>query len=146
MQLILALVSLLILMSPLEAQWKQLPETGSQPQQLTDRTGLAGQSGTGPELAAELVDPSANAKQHRAVVAVRIAGVELVNSNTAISALKLNEGHIQYQVDDQPAIDSTSTRMQFDNLSPGEHHIQAVLVDNDNHPVAEEATFTVYIP
>lgn len=41
------------------------PATGSPPNELADRTQLAGQSGLGPLLIAELVEKEANAKSHR---------------------------------------------------------------------------------
>ena len=135
-----------ILVLPLAAQWREQPETGSQPERLDDRTTLAGQSGLAPSLSASLADPHGNARQHRAVVQVETEGIRLVSQAGEGTAPKLDEGHLQYRLDSSAPLESTSTSMQFDNLSPGEHHIQVMLVGNDNRPAGPSKTLTISIP
>lgn len=130
---------------PAYAQWKQPPGTGSPPQNLPDRTPLVGQSGMGPFLKASLVNKENNAKNHRAVIEVQTDGVELV-SGTSGSDVKLDQAHLQYQLDDGPVQNSTARTWTFDNLKPGKHEIHVSLAANDNHPVGKGATLTVTVP
>lgn len=127
-------------------QWRELPSTGSPQNQLPDRTTLTGQSGMGALLTAELLDEESNAKQHKAVIKVNTDGVRMVNAAADHSPPKLDEAHLQYQLDDQPVQNTTSKTWSFENLSRGEHIIHVKLVGNDNKPLAKTATLRVKIP
>ena len=130
----------------LHGQWKQLPATGSPPERLPDRTTLAGQSGLGPLLTAKLIDKEENAKQRRAVIEVQTDGVQLVDPNVVGREPKLDQVHVQYRLDDNPAQNSASKSWTFENIPPGEHEIHVRLAANDNHPVGMSTTLKVKIP
>lgn len=146
--LFFAIVALgvLLLAPKAECQWKQPPSTGSPESHLPDRTKLAGQSGTGPLLTARLLDKEANAKKHRVVVEVQTDGVELVDATAVQNEPRLEEAHIQYTLDDQPAHNSTSKTWTFENLSPGEHRIQVTLASSDNRKIGKGTTLMVEVP
>lgn len=127
-------------------QWKELPATGSPTERLPDRTTLAGQSGLGPLLIAKLVDEAANAKQHKAVVDVQTDGVRLVDPEAVHHKPKIDEAHIQYQMDGGAVQNSTSETWTFQHLSRGEHHIVVALATSDNHPIGKAKRLRVRVP
>ncbi|MFB3813302.1 MAG: hypothetical protein ACE14L_04250 [Terriglobales bacterium] len=128
------------------AQWKQAPSTGAQPRFLDDRTTIVGQSGLGPMLKADLVDAKANARQRKAVVDAKTDGVQLIEPAPANYVTRLDQAHLQYQLDGGTVIDTVSTRMTFSDLTPGRHHITVRLADNGNHGWGQPVTLTVDIP
>ncbi len=129
-----------------QAQWTEPPATGSPTNHLPDRTNLAGQTGLGPLLIARLLEKQANAKQHRAVVAVQVDGVRLVDPETGHRQPKLDEAHIQYQVDRQPPQHTTDRQWTVNGLSSGEHHIRVQLAASDGRQVGRSTTLKVEIP
>lgn len=100
-------------------QWREPPATGSPSDELPDRTVLAGQSGSGPLLIAEVANPGENSKRHIAVVKVQTDGLKIVDPETARHEPRLDEAHVQYQMDGGPVYDSTSLSWTFQNLSSG---------------------------
>lgn len=128
------------------SQWAQMPMTGSQPRILTDRTMMAGQSGLGPLMTADFVDKYANAGERRAVIDVHTDGVQMVDPAGTGNMPSVSQAHVQYQVDDGTPVNTTSRRIQLDNLSPGEHHIQVALAGNDNKPMGRETMLNLHIP
>lgn len=137
---------IVLLLSPVLAQWREKPMTGSQPEMLPDRTDIAGQSGLGALITAQLVDEHANARQHRAVVQVQTDGLQIIDGASANYAPRLNQAHIQYQLDAGAPADTTSRRIELAGLSPGEHQIRIALVGNDNKPIGHQSTLKVHIP
>jgi hypothetical protein len=130
----------------LRAQWKEKPMTGSQPNVVTDRTTVAGQSGMAADVRARPVDVHDNAKQHKAVVKVETEGVQLVESSGTSDGLRLDQAHLECRLDDREPIQSTSTTMTFDNLAPGIHVVRDTLVDGANKPVSDSQTLTLRVP
>lgn len=128
-----------------QAQWKQLPTTGSPEDRLPDRTTLAGQSGLGPQLTAEMVDKDANAKKRRVVVQVQTDGVEMVDP-VSVNEPNLGQAHIEYRLDNGPAQQTTSKTETFETLPPGWHRVYVRLLSNDNHPIGKPTTLSVHIP
>ncbi len=120
--------------------------TGSQPNQLPDRTVLAGQSGLGPNLTAQLVSEHANARQHKAVIKAQVDGVELVDPGSTNRVPKLDQAHIECRLDERPAVHTASTTIQFDNVPRGDHEIHVALVGNDGKPMGEETTLKLRVP
>lgn len=129
-----------------QAQWKQLPTTGSPEDRLHDRTILAGQSGLGRQLTAELVDEDANARKHRAVVQVQTDGVEMIDAPDANYEPKLEQAHLEYRLDSGPARQTTAKSYTFEDLPPGRHLIYVRLMANDNEPVGKPTTLVLHIP
>jgi len=127
-------------------QWKELPATGSPPNHLADRTTLAGQSGVGPLITATLVDKDRNAQQHQAVVDVQTDGVRIVDPASVNHEPRLDEAHIQYQLDKHPIQNSTSMTYVFRNLASGEHTIHVGLAASDNQQLGKRQTLKVTIP
>ncbi len=141
-----AALAMLLIAPAAECQWKQPPSTGSPENHLPDRTKLAGQSGMGPLLTARLLDKEGNAKKHRAVIEVQTDGIRLVESASAPNETGLDDAHIQYRLDDQPAENTTSKRWTFENLSRGEHRIRVNLASSDDRKVGEGTTLKVHVP
>jgi hypothetical protein len=98
-------------------QWAQMPTTGAQPQTLTDRTIITGQSGLGPLITAEFMDKKHNASKRRAIIDVHTDGVQIIDPAKADYAPALSQAHIQYQVDGGTLVKTTSRRIEIDNLS-----------------------------
>lgn len=127
-------------------QWKQPPATGSPSNRLPDRTTLAGQSGMGALLMVKLVDPRANAQNHKAVVEVQTDGLKIVDPAAANYEPKLDEGHIQYRLDNGQIQNTTSKTWTFGHLSRGEHVIRVALASNDGHQLGSEKTLKIKVP
>jgi hypothetical protein len=113
---------------------------------LPDRTDIAGQSGLGALITAQLVDEHANTRQHRAVVQVQTDGVQIIDAASANYAPRLNQAHIQYQLDGGAPADTTSRSIELAGLSPGEHQLRIALVGNDNKPIGHQTILKVHIP
>jgi hypothetical protein len=126
-------------------QWKEPPATGSPTNALPDRTTLVGQSGLGPMISATLVDATANAKAHKAVVQVQTDGVSIIDPATHKQP-KLDEAHLAYQLDEHDRIDSTSLTCTFADLRTGDHRIHVLLMSNDNHSMGKEQLLKVHVP
>lgn len=141
-------VLLTLILSPVLgwSQWREPPATGAPANELPDRTTLAGQSGLGALLIADLANKEQNAKEHRAVIQVQTDGVKIVDPASVHYEPRLDEAHIRYQLDNGPANDSTSKTWIFDNLSPGEHRIKVTLESSDNQRMGKGKLLKVHIP
>jgi hypothetical protein len=142
---------LLLFLIPLLAgtahgQWKEPPATGSPENTLADRTTLAGQSGLGPLLIAKLVDTDANSRKHRIVVQVETDGVRIVDAAAANHEPKLDEAHIEYRLDSDAPVESTSKTWTAQDIPSGEHRIRVALVSSDNHQMGKEKVLKVHVP
>lgn len=131
---------------PAYGQWKELPATGSPSNRLPDRTTLTGQSGQGPLLMVKLVEPEHNAQNHKAVVEVQTDGLKIVDPAAADNEPKLDEGHIQYRLDNGAIQNTTSKTWTFGHLSRGEHLIRVALASNDGHQLGSEKALKVKVP
>lgn len=131
---------------PTYAQWKELPATGSPSNRLADRTTLTGQSGQGPLLMVRLVDVEDNAQNHKAVVEVQTDGLKIVDPAASKDEPKLDEGHIQYRLDNGQIQNTTAKTWTFGHLSRGEHLIRVALASNDGHQLGSEKTLKVKVP
>jgi hypothetical protein len=128
------------------AQWKEPPATGSPSSELPDRTTLAGQAGLGPLLVASLVNPDMNARNHKAVIEVQTDGLKIVDPAAVNDEPSVDEGHIEYRLDNGPIENTTSKTWSFEHLSAGEHLIRVALVTSDNHQIGKESKLRVKIP
>jgi hypothetical protein len=127
------------------AQWKEPPATGSPVNRLPDRTTLAGQAGMGPLLIAKLVQPQLNASNHRAVIEVQTDGFKIVNPAVEREP-RIDEGHIQYRLDNGAIQNTTSKTWRFEHLSPGWHVVRVALATSDNHQLGREKRLKVNVP
>jgi hypothetical protein len=59
---------------------------------------------------------------------------------------KAGQGHLHYQVDDDPIVATTAKKLSFHALSSGKHTIKVVLAGNDHSPLGPEQTLDVNIP
>lgn len=128
------------------SQWREPPATGSPSNELPDRTTLAGQSGLGPLLIADLVDKDQNAARHKIVVKVQTDGVKIVDPAAANHEPRLDEAHIQYQLDGEPPYDTTSKTWTFQNVPSGEHRIKVTLASSDNQQMGKGKLLKIRIP
>jgi len=127
------------------AQWKEPPSTGSPQSRLEDRTYMAGQSGMGATITAQLEDAAENAKHHKIVVRAQTDGVTL-RPRQVSSQPNLDEARIQYQLDTQMPENTSSHTWTFARVSPGSHTVTVRLVDGDNKVLAEPSALTVQVP
>lgn len=112
------------------------------------RHGMAGASmGSGKaQLQASLVDEQKRAQEGEATVKVRVSGVKLTDPDSANEQPKEGEAHIHYRLDDGPTVATTATKLEFHDLTPGEHSITVMLSGNNHEPLGAEQTLTVTIP
>lgn len=92
----------------------------------------------------ELVSPAAGAKVPAGDVSlsVKTTGLKFVMpSNTLVPG----EGHVHFELDDEPVMMSTTPDYVYEGVSAGEHKLTAELVQNDTKPfsppVKQEITF-----
>ena len=97
-------------------------------------------------LTAKLVDPEKKAQEKAATVQVQVSGVKLIDPAAAKEQPRKGQGHLHYQVDGGPVIATTSTKLSFHELTPGEHQIVVTLAANDHKPLGPQQTVTVRIP
>jgi hypothetical protein len=141
-----AILLLLCSCLPAYSQWKEPPATGSPSNQLPDRTTLAGQAGLGPVLIVRLIDPKANAQNHKAVIEVQTDGLKLVDPAAVNHEPRLDEAHIQYRLDNGPIQNTTSKTWIFENLSAGNHLIRVALATSDDHQLGREKSLRLKVP
>ncbi len=138
------IATLLFAAMSLSAQWAQNPTTGSSPEQLPDRTKLAGMTGLDPELKADFVDKSQNAKEHKVVVRADVWGVDLVppeaNSQQNGTAL------LSFVLDHNPPVKTNQQEYTFDNVSPGQHTVTVRLLSPDGQEIGSNVVLGVHIP
>ncbi len=127
------------------AQWAQNPTTGSNPEQLSDRTKIAGMTGLDPELKAGFVDKGSNAKEHKAVVRADVWGVDLVSSQSGTEAASTG-AFLSYVLDHNPPIRTDQKEYTFDNLAPGQHTITVRLLSADGQTIGSNVVMGIHIP
>lgn len=96
-------------------------------------------------LKAMLVDPEIKAQKREATIKVTVTGVDLVDPATAHEQPKNGQGHLHYQVDNGPVIATTTTKLSFHALTPGQHTIKVMLAANDHSPLGPHETLNVTI-
>jgi hypothetical protein len=97
-------------------------------------------------LKADLVEPEKKAKDKSATVKVEVTGVEMVDPATVNEKAKAGQGHLHYQIDDDPIVATTAKKLSFHALPSGKHKIKVVLAGNDHAPLGPEQTLDVNIP
>ncbi len=99
-----------------------------------------------PTLTARLIDAEKKAQQKAATVDVSVTGIEIIDPASVNEQPKAGQGHLHYQVDDGPIIATTTTKLSFHGLTPGEHKIVVTLAGNDHNPLGPQETLNVTIP
>jgi hypothetical protein len=97
-------------------------------------------------LTARLVDPEKKAQQKAATVTVKVTGVRLIDPAMVNERPRAGQGHLHYQVDDGPIVATTTTKLSFHGLTPGQHKIVVMLAGNDHNPLGPQETLNVTIP
>jgi len=97
-------------------------------------------------LKADLVDAEKKAKGKAATVKVEVTGIEIVDPATVNEKPRAGQGHLHYQVDNDPIVATTAKKLSFHELAPGKHTIKVVLAGNDHSPLGPEQTLDVTIP
>ncbi|MCA1601978.1 MAG: DUF6130 family protein [Acidobacteria bacterium] len=100
----------------------------------------------GAALTATMIDPEKKAQQKAATVEVQVTDLRLVDPAKTGEQPKAGQDHLHYQVDDGPVIATTTTKLSFHGLTPGEHKIVVMLAANDHSPLGPQQTLTVTIP
>lgn len=99
-----------------------------------------------PKLTAELVDPAAKAQKKAATVVVHVSGVKMTDPASAKEKPKAGQAHLHYQLDNDPIIATTATKLSFHELPSGQHTIKVMLAANDHSPLGPEQTLNVSVP
>ena len=100
----------------------------------------------GPTMTAKLVDPEKKAQGKSATVEVKVTGLKLTDPAAVNEKPMAGQGHVHYQVDDGPVIATTTTKLSFHGLTPGQHKIVVMLAGNDHNPLGPQETLNVTIP
>jgi hypothetical protein len=114
-----------------------------------DKTSKADQGMKTPgdaKLTATLVDNDKNAARGAATIKVTVDGVKIVDPATAGEKPMKGQGHIHFKLDEGPVIATTSTKLSFHELKPGEHRIVVMLAGNDHAPLGAQETLNVLVP
>jgi len=110
----------------------------------THWTDWLGPSGS-PKLRADLKNETQSAQNHVADVEVEVENVWL-NFPDNINQTGVTTGVLRYQVDRCPPVVTTETRIQFEQLTRGNHLITVELLGRDNRQLAPAAKLEVRIP
>lgn len=110
------------------------------------KSGASKQSSMTATLTAKLVDPEKKAKEKTATVQVSVKGVTLIDPAVVKERPRKGQGHLHYRVDEGPVIATTTTKLSFHELSPGQHKILVMLAANDHSPLGPEQILTITIP
>ena len=102
--------------------------------------------GQEPAITASLVDSDKNAAKATAIVSVTVSGVTLTDPAIANEVPKPGQAHIHYQVDDGPVIATTTPKLAFHGLAPGEHTVVVMLAANDHSPLGPKESLSVVVP
>jgi len=106
-----------------------------------------GASGAGgASITAQLENAQREAQEGAAAVKVSVKGVKLVDPEKEHEQAKRGQAHLHYRLDDGPIIATTATRLDFHQLSPGQHTITVMLAGNNHQPLGPEQTLNVSIP
>jgi hypothetical protein len=97
-------------------------------------------------LTASLVDAEAKARQQAATVKVVVTGVKMTDPALVKEKPAKGQGHLHYQVDDGPVIATTTMKLSFHGLKPGQHKIMVALAGNDHSPLGPQQVLEVTIP
>jgi Family of unknown function (DUF6130) len=77
---------------------------------------------------------------------VTVAGIKLIDPAAVMEKPRTGHGHLHYQVDNGPIIATTTTKLSFHGLTPGNHKIVVMLAGNDHNPLGPQQTLDVTIP
>jgi hypothetical protein len=120
----------------------QVLATGARHHTGSSKAGMQSES-----LTARLVDPEKKAREKAATVEVHVNGVKLVDPALSKEQPRKGQAHLHYKLDDGPIIaTTTTTKLSFHELKPGEHTIVVALAANDHKPLGPEQTVNVSIP
>ena len=100
----------------------------------------------GPALTLRLVEPEKKAREKTATLEVKVSGLTLVDPASTKEQPRPHQGHLHYRLDDGPVIATTTTKLSFHELQPGDHQFLVALAANDHTPLGPEQTVRVNIP
>jgi hypothetical protein len=99
-----------------------------------------------PTLTATLVDPEKKAKEKAATVEVKVTGIEIIDPAKVNEKPHAGQGHFHYQLDGGPIIATTTPKLSFHELTPGDHKLVVTLASNDHKPLGPQQTLDIKIP
>ena len=100
----------------------------------------------GPSIWVRLVDEEQKAKEDSATVQVHVSGFRMVDPDRARGRAVAGQGHLHYRIDQGPAIATTSSKLTFHDLTPGQHTIEVQAVGNDHQRLTDMQKLTITIP
>ena len=107
----------------------------------TDWTGPAG----GPRIRARLLNEAGDAKAHVASLEVEAEHVWL-HAPASPSEYGVVAAVLRYQLDSNPPVVTSDTRLRFEQLPSGNHVITIVLLGADNHVISGPVRLSAHIP
>lgn len=99
-----------------------------------------------PAMNAKLVDAGANGLKQLATVELNVKGIRIVDPSTVREKARKGQGHIHFQIDGGPVVDTTATTLSFRELPYGKHTITVTLAGNDHRPLGPAQSLGVTIP
>jgi hypothetical protein len=100
----------------------------------------------GVRLRAQLRDQEQSARQHLASIEVEVQNVWL-HYPSPVQQAGVQAAVLEYQLDSCPPILTTDTRLRFNQLKQGIHHVNVGLLRADNNsPLSPIVTLEVNIP
>lgn len=97
-------------------------------------------------ITARLVDGKKNAAKRAATVEVVVKGIRLGDPALTSQAPGPIKGHLHYQLDEGAIVATSSPKLSFHELSPGEHKIWVNLVDDNHMPIGMPVVLTLTVP
>jgi hypothetical protein len=94
---------------------------------------------------ARLRDKDQNARDHIAVVEVEVLNVWL-DTPQVVEQPGIQVGVLRYQVDRCPPVVTTATRLQFHQLTPGDHTITVAVTGADDRQITPSAQLKLTVP
>jgi hypothetical protein len=100
----------------------------------------------GPSLTAVLLDADKKARSKSLTVAVKVAGIKLVDPDSVGGKPHFGQGHLHYRLDQGPTVATTATKLSYHGLASGPHMVTVLLAGNGHEPLGPSATLSVMIP
>lgn len=99
-----------------------------------------------PAFSVRLVAPEKLARQRSVLMQVTAPNIELVEPTQASGAPREGQGHLHYQVDQGPIIDTANPVLTLHALAFGRHTVAVEIAGNDHRPLGPPQVLVVTIP
>src|SRR5262245_19005475 len=98
------------------------------------------------QIEAKLIPPTKpNPNDLSRTVEVDVKGVDIVHAAKAKEEPKKGQGHLHYQLDSNPTVATTSKKLSFYGLTPGQHVVKVSLAGNDHQPLGPSQQVRLHV-